>query len=375
MNKNSFFALMLFATSTICSCKSIDTEIVSIDLKSNSVPIDRIDNHIKIDSIIPVFSKNNQITDIDKIAFTGHEIFLLDKKMQSIFRINTETKTLDSFLHKQGRARNEYVSISDFAVSDKGEIFVLDGDTKKVNKYDSRGNYLSTFRTCSGTSIAVSEEGNFAIYCGLLNADTAVIIYSRNGEKLYSSNYTKEVLDHPIGNGGFITAKKNSFVYSTPFDYCLHEAANGRNEDLVHFDFKSFNINRNEVENMSAISFHEWFQKTDQVMFINNISAYKDNIIASTDRNDVIFYDSMDGKGICLSCASPPYNMLFAQNVVLNSKGRICSVISKENFEQGILPWFTNNEFDVSMDKTKEDKENIKTQNSVSFYILLGHLK
>jgi hypothetical protein len=115
-------------------------------------PVD-VDTRVKIslsvlaDSIqyVPLETTTEAlIGSIDKVKKNDSCYFLLDKKAKVIWCYSLTGKYLHQ-IDKRGRGEGEYLSMYDFDYDARnGQIGVLDRDGRKIECYDTRGNYRQT---------------------------------------------------------------------------------------------------------------------------------------------------------------------------------------------------------------------------------------
>ncbi len=104
--------------------KNNNIETIKVDIKSEKVKIKFDDYFISKKAIALETNENSLFSEIDRISFYEHKIFILDKKLNSIlvFRDN------GSFLYKIkniGRGPQEYNHLMDFTIDEKNKNIIL----------------------------------------------------------------------------------------------------------------------------------------------------------------------------------------------------------------------------------------------------------
>lgn len=82
---------------------------------------------------------NIKISQVSKTQIINNKIYILDIKQSAIFVFNMDGSFIFK-ISKKGRARDEYLSISDFEVDKDGSIYVNDDSLGYINVYDESGN-------------------------------------------------------------------------------------------------------------------------------------------------------------------------------------------------------------------------------------------
>ncbi len=108
--------------------------------KVETFPVENIvknKRYIKLDP-----NENHLFGGADKVLFRDN-IYILDKRQKKIVVFDQKGKGVNT-LHKVGQGPEEYVQITDFAVDAEGNIFMIDGVSDKLMRYDSRGEFISS---------------------------------------------------------------------------------------------------------------------------------------------------------------------------------------------------------------------------------------
>lgn len=188
-------------------------------------------------------SKGEYPAEIVKILYRNSKIFILSEQ-----RISEKLLAFDAsgdFLFKvgyEGRAKNEYLDISDFDVSDNGEIFINDVVAGKILKYDAEGQFMEVIDPAYKDiySLKHLSEDNFLF--GL--ADWTVTdpkiesVKIFNGESTVYSHYGN-YLDYNIiiSQANFTVAGNNVFFSNNLSDTVSNFTTNGDLIEKLYFDF------------------------------------------------------------------------------------------------------------------------------------------
>ena len=369
MNKCNFFFCLLAVFYISCS-NDISRNLIDVNLDAR-LPLETLNDYLSIDSIIPISSDEYAIFHFDKIIRHDSDIYVLDKTQQAVFKVNTSSKSLKRIVNFRGAAKNEYISITDFAVDERNNIYVFDSDSRKINQYDEEGKFLRSIKVAYGTSIALSKENEIAINSNQLE-DNQITVYSPTGELHYSVLPNSQLPKYALDDIGSITSQEDKSIYTTPFDFNIYQADKNSNASLALLDFGKYQF---DVKDLEGIDYQKYqkllLDNNDKVMLLDHISAYKKLIFLSTDRYDQLVYDKERNIVDALSNVEVPYNILFATPLSVNANGQFCTAISNSNMCNGYLPWIEKNGTKLPRPMSMASKE--KKNNT--FWLLMGYVK
>lgn len=352
-----------------CSNDTLQNTIkVNLDER---LSLESLGNYIQIDSLIPISSDEFSIFNFDRIIRRNSDIYILDKTQQSVFLIDTQLKKIKRIVNFRGAAKNEYITITDFAVDEHNNIYVFDSDSRKINQYDADGNFQSSIMVAFGTSIALSKESEIAINSNQLE-DDQVTVYSLTGELKYGIPPLYQLPQYALDDIGSIITHEDKILYTTPFDFNIYQADKNSNKSLAIFDFGEHQFNVKELEGLAYQEYQKLLiENDDKVMLLDHIGAYKKLLFLSTDRNDQLLYDIENKKVIVLSNVEAPYNTLFATPLSVNADGQFCTAISNSNVCNGYYPWVQTNGTKLPQLSRKKSL----TSNNNPFWLLMGYIK
>lgn len=97
---------------------------------------------------------------ITKVAMTDNRIYVLDPKLSKVVVFDSKGKGVGQ-VGCRGQGKSEYVSITDFCLSDNGDIYLIDGVQKKLLVFDSRLRFKeSKMLPFDAEAIKVLQDGN-----------------------------------------------------------------------------------------------------------------------------------------------------------------------------------------------------------------------
>lgn len=114
----------LFFISCDSSIKNQSIETIKVDIKTEPVEVE-FEDYFDSQIVIALETNENSIfSNIDRISFYEHKIFILDRKLNSVLVFNEN----GSFLYKIkniGRGPSEYTSLMDFTIDEKNKNIIL----------------------------------------------------------------------------------------------------------------------------------------------------------------------------------------------------------------------------------------------------------
>ena len=166
-------AIILIAGAGIIVYNIQKTETLSEQACDNVEIIDYAHAEIKGMSEIPdtllgdkkyIFLDNGNsdtfVSMITKVAMTDNRIYVLDPKLSKVVVFDSKGKGVGQ-VGCRGQGKSEYVSITDFCLSDNGDIYLIDGVQKKLLVFDSRLRFKeSKMLPFDAEAIKVLQDGN-----------------------------------------------------------------------------------------------------------------------------------------------------------------------------------------------------------------------
>lgn len=335
MKINSFICMCMLL---LVSCySSVEQKEVAWNLEQQ-VPLGSVEEYLQIDNLVRVSMKDAFIAKFDKMIPVDNVIYVMDGMQGVVFKIDVKTKSVSKFIDKVGSAKNEYMSITDIALDQQGNLLVYDSDSEKINVYDSSARYVRTIKVNCGTSLAVSSQGKIAVNTGQLE-ESQIYVYSSDGENECQIKQEATYPNFSFDNVRGIAPWKDGFVFTVPFDYNLYMVDGPAIVPVVGIDCGK---KKCDVEHLKQLDFvacrNAIFKMEGKIMYFDNLSVYDNYMFFSTDMNDQLLYDYDKNSLITLSDVEPPYNVLFSNPLFVNGKGQFCNVISDSNIKNAYVP-------------------------------------
>ncbi|MCI1640638.1 MAG: 6-bladed beta-propeller [Bacteroidales bacterium] len=269
MKRLLFFAVFcaLFYSCSVNINKSGD---IKIDYRSFSVKtFESSDSSLfKKSEILALDSRGSRdymFADVDKILFRNGLYYILDTGRKKLVVFDSGGQPVFQ-LNKVGRGPEEYSHITDFAVGDDGNIWILDTRNKAVLNFDSSGRFLSKNRIrVTAEAIDCLEDGGFLFAVApwddseyknrlVVKCDSSFIVQESFIDR---SEYEDTSFEFPCL--GFLDNGKDRIFYLKPMDdhfYLFDRTGNLKSGYL--FDFGSGRVPdacRNDIErNLSRIN-------------------------------------------------------------------------------------------------------------------------
>lgn len=369
MNKGRVFVYLCMCLCIGCTDPAGSIE-VHVDL-DESTSLDAVTDYLQLDSLILVSSDEFAIVNCDRVIRCNADIFVLDKMQQAVFKVNTSSKSLQRIINSKGKAQNEYLSIADIAMDESGNIYVFDGDSRKINVYDSNGVFIRSTNVVYGTSMALSDN-EIAINTNQLE-DNQVVVFSPSGELLYQNEPYGEIPQYSLDDVCGIARMNDNFLYTTSFDYNIYKTSKSGSMPFVSFSFGDNEFDVQELKGLDYPGFQDMLRKnSDKVMSLRHLCVCDNLVFLSTDRSDQLMYDVKKNAVVVLSNVEFPYSVLFASPVSVGKDGQFCVVVSDSNMRNAYFPWCNVNKTKLPQLPSKIEGNSTGME---SFWLLMGHVR
>lgn len=369
MNKNKILLYIGLCFCIGCTDSVRNTE-ANVDL-DKSISLDSVTEYLCPDSLVLVSSDELAIVNFDRIIRRNADVFVLDKMQQTVFKVNTSSKSLQRIINCMGSAQNEYTGITDIAIDESGNIYVFDSDSRKINRYNADGQFLGMINVVSGTSMALTER-NIAINTNQLE-DNQVVVFSLSGEQLYrTAPCDGQSWQYTLDDVGGIVALEDKFLYTTPFDFHIYQADKSGSMPFVLLNCGDRQFDVRELEGLDYLAYQKVLMKnSDKVMSFGHLCTYDNLIFLSADGGDQLMYDSKKNTVLTVSNVEAPYNTLFSSPVSVGADGKFCVALSDSNVREGYFTWFKSHE--TKLPQLQPAKE--CGVDDYSFWLLMGHVR
>lgn len=365
MNKINYFILLL-AIVCIFSCDkqenkkySDSSSIVSFDI-NKATKIKKFSDICKGATFIELETKDETIVDkIDKLQIINEKIYIRDKNKLIVFDIHGNY-IMD--INKRGSAPHEYIEISDFNITDKNEIAISDGLSRKIIFYDNFGNYIShKVFDCYIENFAIVNDSLYAIDCSG-SKDKQLLIWNRVKDVIVNTHFE---YDHrfilPLQQT--FCKYNNDIYYQIPLSnkfYTFNTAGNISNELLL--DFKDYNINDSDIKNVNIYGGYIPIDEGGNVevkTFYENNNFYCTHYICERidkDADYLHFLSKKTGKEFILNSKEYADDILFYDYAILP----LVRTVYNDKFIGVVYPYIWKDCID-EIDDSECDTEQFKT--------------
>ena len=139
--KTNIYTLIALCVVLICACngtKSDENNMNVIEIDLNQAKQISFTEWFDSVQIMPLETNSQSlIGNIDKVIFNGDLIYLLDGKFQNVLIFDNCGKFIKNTSHLRGQGPNEYISMTDIGIDEKGDLLILDPYSYKVRGYNA----------------------------------------------------------------------------------------------------------------------------------------------------------------------------------------------------------------------------------------------
>jgi hypothetical protein len=288
-------ALVLSILLAICSCKNESDNSASA-LEPITIDIDEVlsDEPVYFSKLFSGFKiiplENNEdcmFSIITNVKFNDEKIYVFDRiYTKSVFAFTRDGE----FLHRVGtlgRGPGEYVQASDIDVDPvKGDVYIFDWNNKKLNIYDSKGDYRSSIKVGDYFgSFSLSDDG---IYCFRSYppresvTDNLLFLFNDRGEVIGENLSYSELLQGKrvdLGrNGGNFFRSKGEIKFFADNSNTIYSITKGAVKPYIILSTKKHRLTQEDLDMVPLNSnTMEVFQIREQQNKLTNILGYSES--------------------------------------------------------------------------------------------------
>lgn len=290
-------ALILSSGCLLWGCHTpIQHETSVIDIKFNLKdiqPANTLNKLVKSYSIIPIETNDSAlITFLNKILFRKNDMYVLDSHYKQILRYSTDGKYIGK-LQRIGKGPGEYTAISDFCLDEKGNLYIVDPNQrkilifapdfqfikeKKLNFYFNNISFSKDFKHIFLYTALTYNEPKYAYQ--LMELSTDLRVEKGLG---HSIERCDNIFANSEGNG--IIKKEDDQVFFFPyFSSDIYKVTNDTLLPAYHLDFGKKIL----TVKMANNDFDDMMNYVGKEDYISSISYVQNN--------DMMVYGYMDTK-------------------------------------------------------------------------------
>lgn len=320
-----------------CSCllwagcsSSFQTDAITVKVDLDVEGCDSVEHLLSVSSLVPL-QADGMVSSVDKVCMTDSLIYVLDQKQMALFTFNKKGR-LRHTIKKIGRASGEYLSLDDFAVDERGNIYLFDGSTQRINCYDINGHYSHKIEVCAGTGFIFCGKDSLVVYNNILG-ECNLAIFNKAGHKLKEIPYPKEISHMLISNSGGVFASGGRLFFTNPFDYVLYTVDKDKAQPVYNFDFGNQNLTEDILNEKDR---KQLFRKTiafEGVIFLKNVAMYKNFLFFATDEDVQCVMDTNTLNVFVFNRMEMPYAVLLSKPVTVCPDGMFLTSVTAANME------------------------------------------
>lgn len=222
MEKTLKIIFVLFTIYNVISCNNTkndnkNKESVNIDkMAMTNINIENLFDHI---SFLSIDNNNTLLPGAAKIIYKNSEIYISDGFILYIYDTNGK---IIGLIDKKGKAKGEYLEITDFDVSNN-KIILLDRNKKNVLIYDKQGLFKFDVKlNVYASTLAIKDDSllilnnDYSTHENSQNGKITLInINSRETSYFGTYNVNKTSYMHMIGGFNFYKNGKDLFFYES----------------------------------------------------------------------------------------------------------------------------------------------------------------
>ena len=314
MNKTliiTYFVILFSCAS--CFNRGTDCQVIQVD---NSNIEDELSAGEYLDTcyynLIQLKNTPIPIGDITKIKFIDDKFFVFDEFTQSI-SVFKENGDVLLYLSKQGKAKSEYLEITDFSYSNE-HIYIYDKAYNRISVYDLKGEFkkiIDTSRYWAHTIFLIDDDIYMInVYSESETGKYLIFKVDQNGNLLDKflpfDKTVRQCSDEYCCNVG------NEFFYGQKPDNIIYRIDKAKCEKVFKIDFTMDKM----PEEYWKLDDREIMLKGIQKKYVSGISR----LYASTNRIFVYYLDKNWDEN------------LIVINMMNNVVEHVCKGLSFENF-------------------------------------------
>ncbi|QZT36339.1 6-bladed beta-propeller [Halosquirtibacter xylanolyticus] len=218
-------------------------------------------NFVDHTELIPLEQTEQSVfSDIRKLIYKNNTYYigdLLDSK--KIFVFNEQGKFIGK-VGRLGKGSEEYNRVSDFYVTDDGDVVILTGSSHRLVKYDIQNNFLSEVKLpFMADAVLPLSNDKYIFACSIHQQDERVVVTNLKGEVLNKylpydkSDYHVNISTK--GNDNLLRETLDGVTFNQPYDSKIYQfKKSGEMVALYDLDFGKNKPAENTLVNADKFS-------------------------------------------------------------------------------------------------------------------------
>ena len=286
-----------------------------------------------IERLLPL--KASGLASVRKIDMRYGRLFVRDGRAHRLWVFSMDGDSL-LCIDKRGRAANEYMGISDFAIGDNGDIAIYDASSAKLIHYDLKGNYKSHVRLAYADGFLQRRNGNVALLYNRAG-NVALAEYGPDGKKLRQAE--GEVAKAPLSLSylGGMAEQGDTVLFTVPFDHTVYALAGESVTPKYKMEFPGHGIPEELWTDDKQAALRR-LGSTGGVLYVDQMALCGRNLFMSTNKNTPIIYGIDRNEARAIGNLKLPFSVLYSGKLFVAHDGHVLSAISYGNLKNGLCP-------------------------------------
>ena len=220
----------------------------------------KLSDHIEVQEkylLLDTIAEAQIMTPWKILKSSDGSIWINDRRGGKLIAFTPEGKWKQTF-SKSGQGPGEYINLSDFDITRKGEIYILDSRLDKIMVYDKNGDFLKDFKPpFEADMIHVLDNENIlfgiSAWDQTYGKEWKVALTDREGNPINFMIPTDEFFDPNIwlGVSGFTVTEDGKTIFNREIDdniYIFNQQ--GEIESVTHMNFGKYTVRDEDKKNI-----------------------------------------------------------------------------------------------------------------------------
>ncbi len=214
--KLAIAAIALFATACQGGKSDSAYPILKVSLDKNIKTIDEVFKRVEVIALEDNSESAMRIT--TKVKEHDNIFYIYDGNRNNILRFTQQGKYIDK-ISRTGRARDEYIDISDFEIDTRSNTLLLVNTFGKIQEYDMQGNFIRAIELPSPPlnyyKISLNDSSNAFIWSCTMHDACSVNILNIDTEE-FTEGFLPNSMPHVLAGGSisaFYEYQGNTYHY------------------------------------------------------------------------------------------------------------------------------------------------------------------
>lgn len=287
---------------------------------------------LDVERVVPL--KTDKLTGIDKIVYKKKRFYAMDGAQRQIMVFDMDGNAM-SAIRKLGKAKYEYLSITDFDVDDNGDIMVFDSQSAKVLRYSYSGDFKGMAKVGHGDEMLLTK-GKSIVIKNIMPDKVRMATYSLAGDMLGSADYQfqRKPINLTYTNG--MAERKDSILFTLPLDYNLYSLYNNVVTPVCRFDFSDYNLSDDILDGKNKKKAIKYLSNAKGVLYLKCMGEYGGLLFLATNSSTQVLYSIGSGKVYVTGNLRMPISLLFTGPLSVSADGYALTAITPENMSNGL---------------------------------------